>query len=132
MDTLGHRLVLTVTRANEDDRKQVGELARQAREATDERVGWAYVDPGYTGDKAAAAAQEHGIQLEVVKLPYAKRGFVPLPRRWVVERSFAWSSRFRRRVKDYERLSDTLAGLHIAALIILMLAQFAAAMQESA
>src|SRR5580700_7177565 len=44
-----------------------------------------------------------GIALEVVKLPEAKRGFVLLPRRWVVERSFAWATRCRRLVKDYER-----------------------------
>ena len=46
----------------------------------------------------------HGIRLEVVKLPEAKRGFVLLPRRWVVERSFAWATRFRRLARDYERL----------------------------
>jgi transposase len=55
----------------------------------------AFVDQGYTGENATDAAQEHGIKLEVVKLPTAKRGFVLLPRRWVVERSFGWMSRFR-------------------------------------
>jgi hypothetical protein len=54
----------------------------------------------------------HGIALEVVKLPHAKRGFVRLPRRWIVERSFGWAARFRRLARDYERLPDTLAGLH--------------------
>jgi transposase len=63
----------------------------------------AYVDAGYTGDEPAKAAQGHGIRLEVVKLPEAKRGFVLLPRRWVVERSFAWMTRFRRLARDYER-----------------------------
>ena len=53
--------------------------------------------------------------LEVVKLPDAKRGFVLLPRRWVVERSFAWTTRFRRLVKDYERYASTLADLHVIA-----------------
>jgi transposase len=43
-------------------------------------------------------------------LPEAKRGFVLLPRRWVVERSFAWATRCRRLVKDYERYAQTLAG----------------------
>jgi transposase len=55
------------------------------------------------------------MRLEVVKHEEAKRGFVLLPRRWVVERDFAWASRFRRLVKDYERLPDTLAGLHFVA-----------------
>jgi transposase len=53
-----------------------------------------------------------GIRLEVVKLPDAKKGFVLLPRRWVVERSFGWAARFRRLVRDYERLPETLKGLH--------------------
>jgi transposase len=53
--------------------------------------------------------------LEVVKLPEAKRGFVLLPRRWVVERSFAGAIRFRRLVKDYERYASTLADLHLVA-----------------
>jgi transposase len=65
----------------------------------------AFVDQGYTGEKLAAAA-EHGIVLEVIKLPEAKRGFVLLPRRWVVERSFASPTRFRRLVKDYERCAQ--------------------------
>jgi len=52
------------------------------------------------------------VKLLVVKLEEAKRGFVLLPRRWVVERSFAWASRFRRLARDYERLPATVAGLH--------------------
>ena len=63
----------------------------------------AFGDQGYTGEQPAAAAVEHGIRLEVVKLPSAKRGFVLLPRRWVVERSFGWMARFRRLVRDYEQ-----------------------------
>ena len=81
----------------------------------------AFVDQGYTGEAAAMAAATHGIQLEVVKLPTAKKGFVLLPRRWVVERSFGWMARFRRLARDYERLPDTLAGLHFLAFVILML-----------
>jgi transposase len=48
-------------------------------------------------------------------------GFVLLPRRWVVERSFAWAARFRRRARDYERLAQTLAGFHYLAFASLML-----------
>ncbi|MFZ2981148.1 MAG: transposase, partial [Sphingobium sp.] len=81
---------------------------------------------GYTGARAADAAAMHGITLEVVKLPEAKRGFVLLPRRWVVERSFAWATRFRRLVKDYERYAQTLAGLHVVAFACLMMKQAAA------
>ena len=125
VDTLGHLLALHVTPANVDDRAEVGRLADAIQEATGESVTLAYVDQGYTGDKAADAAQERGITLEVVKLPEAKRGFVLLPRRWVVERSFAWATRCRRLVKDYERYASTLAGLHIVAFACFMLKQAA-------
>ena len=68
----------------------------------------AYVDQGYTGEKAAKEAEAHAMRLELVRHEEAKRGFVLLPRRWVVERDFAWASRFRRLAKDYERLPATL------------------------
>jgi transposase len=121
VDTLGHLLALRVTAADEQDRAQVSELAKRVQEETGETIEIAYVDQGYTGENAADAAHEHGIKLEVVKLPTAKRGFVLLPRRWVVERSFGWVSRFRRLARDYERLPETLAGLHYLAFVILML-----------
>lgn len=121
VDTLGNLLSLLVTPANEQDRAQVGELAQAVQEATGQSVEIAFVDAGYTGDAPAEAAKEHGIRLEVVKLPEAKRGFVLLPRRWVVERSFAWTARFRRLVRDYERLPATLAGLHLVVFACLML-----------
>src|SRR5215216_960198 len=109
VDTLGHLLALRVTSATEQDRSQVEALAKTVQEATGESVELAYVDRGYTGEKAAAEAEAQGIRLEVVKYQEARRGFVLLPRRWVVERSFAWASRFRRLVKDYERLPETAA-----------------------
>ena len=124
VDTLGHLLALYVTPANEQDRAQVEELARQVQEVTEQSVELAYVDQGYTGDAAAEAAQSQGMQLEVIKLPEAKKGFVLLPRRWVVERSFGWAARFRRLARDYERLPETLAGLHYLAFAILMLKNF--------
>jgi transposase len=65
------------------------------------------------------------MRLEVVKHEETKRGFVLLPRRWVVERDFAWVSRFRRLAKDYERLPTTLAGLHFVAFACLFLQQAA-------
>ena len=121
VDTLGNLLALLVTPANEQDRAQVGQLAQAVQEVTGQTIEIAFVDQGYMGDAPAEAAKQHGIQLEVVKLPQAKRGFVSLPRRWVVERSFAWTARFRRLVRDYERLPATLAGLHLAVFACLML-----------
>ncbi len=123
VDTLGHLLALLVTPADEQDRAQVKELAEQIQEVTGEMVEVGFVDQGYTGDQPKADAAAHGIRLEVVKLPEAKRGFVLLPKRWVVERSFAWMARFRRLARDYERLPDTLAGLHFLAFACLELAR---------
>jgi transposase len=125
VDTLGHLLALVVTPANDQDRDQVRQLAIKVQEATGKNVTIAFADQGYTGDEAAQMAAEQGIQLEVVKLPQAKRGFVLLPRRWVVERSFAWATKFRRLVRDYERLAQTLAGMHFVAFAILMLIKVA-------
>jgi transposase len=121
VDTLGHLLALHVTPADRQDRDQVQKLARQVQQATGDSVELAYVDQGYTGERPAADAQRWGIALEVVKLAAAKRGFVLLPRRWVVERSIAWLARFRRLARDYERLSKTLAGLHLLAFACILL-----------
>jgi len=121
VDTLGHLLALRVTPANEQDRAQVGELAQAVQAVVEEPVQMAFVDQGYTGEQPAADAAQQGIQLEVVKHHEAKRGFVLLPRRWVVERSFAWAARFRRLARDYERLPGTLAGYHWLAFVTLML-----------
>ena len=120
VDTLGNLLALLVTPADEQDRALVGELAEKVQEATGEKVEIAFVDMGYTGEKAEQAARLHGIQLEVVKMSESRQGFVLLPRRWVVERSFGWAARFRRLARDYERLPETLAGLHFLAFAILM------------
>jgi transposase len=125
VDTLGHLLALRVSPANEDDRQEVRKLSEEIQRATGENVELAYVDQGYTGERAAGLAAEHGIRLEVVKHEEAKRGFVLLPRRWVVERDFAWASRFRRLVKDYERLPETVVGLHFVVFACLFLQQAA-------
>jgi transposase len=76
-------------------------------------------------------AKTQGIELQVVKLPEAKRGFILLPRRWIVERSFGWAARFRRLVKDHEVYAPTLAGLHVVAFACLMLARAADFMQSA-
>jgi transposase len=132
VDTLGHLLALLVTPANEQERAQVAQLTEQIQAVTGEAVQIAFVDQGYTGDEAAQAAAEQGIDLVVVKLPEAKKGFILLPRRWVVERSFAWSARFRRLARDYERLPQTLAGLHFVAFAMLMALRFVHLLSQSA
>ena len=99
VDTLGHLLALKVTAANEQERAQVADLVEEVQQATGESVEVAFVDQGYTGEEPAEQAAKRGIRLIVVKLEEAKKGFVLLPRRWVVERSFAWAVRFRRSPK---------------------------------
>jgi transposase len=121
VDTLGHLLALLVTPANEQDRKQVEQLAEKIQNVTGDTVELAYVDQGYTGDDALNAARKHGIELQVVKLEDTRQGFILLPKRWVVERSFAWTARFRRLARDYERLADTLRGFHFLAFAFLLL-----------
>jgi transposase len=101
VDAPGHLRALHATPADEQDRAQVAELAEAVQEASGQRVEVAFVDQGYTGAGAAADTAAHGIRLEVVKLPAVERGFVLLPRRWVVERDFAWAARFRRLARDY-------------------------------
>lgn len=123
VDTLGHLMALKIPSAAEEDRSQVAQLAEEIQQVTGDTVQLAYVDQGYTGEAAAEAAAQHGIQLEVVKHPMAKRGFVLLPKRWVVERSFAWAARFRRLARDYERLDTSLKGLHYIAFASIMLAR---------
>ncbi len=132
VDTLGQLLAVLVTPANEQERAQVADLAEQIQEVTGESVEVAFVDQGYPGEQAAHDAEAQGMRLEVVKLPTAKRGFVLLPRRWVVERSLAWMARFRRLARDYERLPETLAGLHFLAFAILMVKRFVTFMVEGA
>lgn len=121
VDTLGHLLALLVTPADEQERAQVAQLSKAVQTVTDQHVEIAFVDQGYTGPKAATAAADEGITLCVVKLEEAKKGFVLLPRRWVVERSFGWMARFRRLTRDYERLANTLRGFHWLAFSILLL-----------
>lgn len=121
VDTLGHLLVARSTPADAQERAQVEALVEEVQEVTGNTVELAWVDQGYSGEGAAEAAEARGIELVVVKLPEAKKGFVLLPRRWVVERSFAWASRFRRLAQDYERLPETLVGLHFVAFTCLLL-----------
>ena len=125
VDTLGHWIALTVTPANEQERAQVDALCQQVQRATGETVKLARADQCYTGEQAKSEAAENGIDLQVLKLPEAKKGFVLLPRRWVVERSFGWLARFRRLSRDFERMPEVLAGLHFVVFVMLMLSKAA-------
>jgi transposase len=89
VDTLSHLLALHGTAANKQDRSQVTMVAAQVQEVTGAAVAVACVDQDYTGAQAAEAAQTQPRHLEMVKLPEEKKGFMVLPRRWVVARSNA-------------------------------------------
>jgi transposase len=131
VDTLGRLLALVVTPASEQDRAQVAAMVAAVQDVTGESVELAYVDQGYTGEHAETAAAAAGIRLEVVTLPTAKHGFVLLPRRWVVERSFAWAARFRWLARDDERVPGTVVGLHFLAFACLLLDRLIPLMAES-
>ena len=73
------------------------------------------------GETPAAQAVEHGVNLKVIKLSEARRDFVLLPRRGVVERTYARQAHFRRLDRDFERLPGTLASLHWLASVFRML-----------
>ena len=109
-----------MTPANAQDRAQVGPLADAAQVAPGDTVELTWVDQGTRGRRDAVDADARGIAM-VVRLPETKQGFVLLPRQLVMERSFAWATRFRRLARDYERLAQTVAGLHVVALACLML-----------
>ena len=131
VDTLGLLLALHVTPADEQERAQIGKLAKEVQAVTKESVKVCFADQGYTGDCPAQAAKDAGIELIVVRLPEAKKGFTLLPKRWVVERSFAWAARFRRLARDFERTPEILRGLHFVAFSILMLHNLVSNILES-
>ncbi len=86
-----------------------------------------WVDGGYAGSDFAQAAREHRpkLEVEVVKRSDDTRGFIVLPRRWVVERTFAWLMQHRRLVRDYEQTDvSATAWIHVA-IIRLMLRRLA-------
>jgi transposase len=123
VDTLGNLLAVTVPAVSKQERRCMAELAREVQEATGDAAEVAYVDQGYTGEEAANQAAGRGVRPVVVRRAGAKQGFVLLPRRWVVKRSFAWPARCRRLARDYERLTTTLAGWHRLAFLTLLLGQ---------
>jgi transposase len=131
-DPLGHLLALPVTAAHKQERAPVGQLPAQGPEGTGAALEVAVVDQGYTGARPAQAAAAHGVQLAVGNLPAVKQGFVLLPRRWVVERRFAWAARWRRLARDDERWPETLRGVYGLGFAILMLTRFVALMVQRA
>jgi transposase len=123
VDTLGHLLATVVSPANVQDRAVVAELCAEMQAEVGGTINTIFADQGYTGAVPEEEVAQEGINLVVVKHPKPKRGFVLLPRRWVVERTFAWMANFRRLNRDYERLEETLQSLHLGAHAITLLAR---------
>lgn len=105
VDVLGLLVAITVTAASVQDRDAVPALLR-AGKAESKRLENVLVDSAYTGDVIRKASSKTGIGVEIVKRPDVK-GFVVVPKRWVVERTFGWLNRDRRLSKDYERTIES-------------------------
>ena len=98
-----------------DSESSGAKLVLGKAQAAGRRFGKEWVDGGYQAGVVAWAETELGYALEVVARPVGTKGFAVLPRRWVVERSFAWIGRYRRLSKDYEALTTTSEALIWAA-----------------
>ncbi len=116
VDTEGNLLTAVVHRANISDRNGAYVVLEDVGTAFPElQKIWA--DQAYTGDLVADLYQQHGVTLQVVAKVADQQGFVVLPRRWVVERTFAWVCRYRRLSKDYEqRTAYSEAWVYIASI----------------
>ena len=123
-DTIGLLLVVMVSAASVQDRDGGrGILKRLHRVLASVRH--IFADGGYQGQLIATAKSAWNIVVEVVKKPVDQLGFAVLPRRWVVERTFSWLLRWRRLVRDYERLPETHEAMIKWAMVGLMLNRLA-------
>lgn len=123
VDTLGHLLAAVVSPADVQERAVVAQLCAEMQAEVGHTVPAAFVDQGYTGAAPEADAAQRGVELRVVKHAGPRQGFVLRPRRWVVERTFAWMANFRRLDRDYERLAEMLRALHVSAHTMPLLAR---------
>ena len=105
-DTIGLLLVVMVTPASVQDRDGGATSVKLAHKLVPS-LRHIFADGGYAGRLVVKAKRYRKITVEVVKKPVDQVGFAVLPRRWVVERTFAWLMRWRRLVRDYERLPET-------------------------
>lgn len=124
VDTLGLVLAVVVHAANIQDR--VGAklvLARLMGRFPRLRKIWA--DGAYSGGLIAWVLVTLGCLLDIVKRSDDQKGFVVLPKRWIVERTFAWFGRYRRLSKDYEELPASGEMMIYIAMIHLMLHRLA-------
>jgi len=124
VDTLGLLLAVVVHPADVQDRDGA-RLVLAGLEGRFPRLVLVWADGGYAGTLLVWALVAVGVVLEIVKRSDAARGFVVLPKRWIVERTFAWLGRSRRLSKDYEALAETSEAWIRIAMIQLMLKRLA-------
>jgi putative transposase len=124
VDTLGLVLVLVVCAAHLQDR-DVARLVLAIAQRRFPRLQHIWADGSYTGELVGWVARVFGWVLEIVKRASQAVGFVVLPRRGVVERTFAWLGRYRRLSKDYEALTLSSEAMIQIAMIQLMLRRLA-------
>lgn len=124
VDTLGLVLAVVVTTADVQDQDGARSLLRRGRRAG-KKLRLIWVDGGYRGQLVRWVSRRFRFRLQPVLRTDDRRGFVVLPRRWVVERTFAWLAQYRRLSKDYERLTPTAEAMIHIAMIRLMLRRLA-------
>jgi len=126
VDVLGLRLTVVVSKASVPERDGARLLLKRALAQHFERLALIWADGGYTGQDFYNWVLEHcGWLVEIVKRSDDAKGFVILPRRWIVERTFGWLYRFRRLSKDYEVLPETSEAWIYAAMVRIMLQRLA-------
>lgn len=124
VDTIGLVMMAVVHPADIQDRDGA-KLVLEAIEGLFPRLQLIWADGGYRGQLVDWVKSTFNWLLEIVKRPDDQVGFVPLPRRWVVERTFGWLGRYRRLSKDYERLPQASEALIYAAMTHIMLRRLA-------
>jgi transposase len=124
VDTVGMLLVVMATAASVQDRDGGRDLLKRLHRSLP-GVGHVFADGGYAGRLVATAKSAWAITVEIVRKPAGQRGFSVLPRRWVVERTLAWLTRWRRLVRDYERLDTSREASVRWAMVGLMLNRLA-------
>jgi putative transposase len=123
-DTLGLPLAITVHSASIQDRDGFELVVDKVKR----RFPWLriiFADSGYNALQSECAAAQNALRLEIVKRPRDAEGFHLLPRRWVIERTFAWLGRNRRLTKDVERLLETSTAMLVIATVQILVRRLA-------
>jgi putative transposase len=121
VDTMGLLLAVVVTAANVDDARGAKEVLNQLAAQDFPRLELLWADQKYHNYELEEWLTENArFTIKVVNRPKGSRGFILLPKRWVVERSLAWLGRYRRNSKDYERLTESSAVMIQISMIQLM------------